>query len=161
MPVLVGSLAAIVLSFVWSRATTVGPVLFAWAGAAAGGVVAFVHHFDPAYDQVGIEYIVPSAAFGAVCGLLPGFTVRAAYLRGGNRCKAALESCAAAALSAGLGMVVGWVGHRRDDDAVIMAFGYSAAFAAVGAVLALVNWRLRGRRAVAEPDAAPDRGGSR
>jgi hypothetical protein len=144
IPVMVGSLAAIVLSLVWSRATTVGPVLFAWAGAAAGGAAAFVRHFDPARDRVGIEYIVPLAALGASCGLLPGFAVRAAYLRGSNRCKAALEACAAAALSAGLGMVVVWISHRREDDAVLMAFGYSAAFAVVGAALALVNWRLRG-----------------
>src|SRR6266852_3833866 len=64
MPVLVGSLLAIVVSFVWSRATIVGPVLFAWAGAAAGGTVAFVRHYDMANDQVGIDHIVPLAAFG-------------------------------------------------------------------------------------------------
>jgi hypothetical protein len=146
IPVLVWSLTAVVLSLVWDRATTVGPVLFAWAGAAAGGVVAFVRHYAPAYDQVGIEYIVPSAAFGAACGLVPGLAVRSAYLRGGSRRKAALEACAAAALFAGLGMVVGWISHRRDDNAVLMASGYSAAFAVVGAGLALVNWRLRGRQ---------------
>ena len=52
MPVLVGSLTAIVLSLVWSRPTTVGPVLFAWAGAAAycehettsTGAAHFGHH---------------------------------------------------------------------------------------------------------------------
>jgi hypothetical protein len=158
MPVLVGSLTAIVLSLVWDRATTVGPVLFAWAGAAAGGVVAFVRHYAPAYDQVGIEYIVPWAAFGAACGLVPGFAVRAAYLRGSRRRKAALEALAAAALCAGLGLVVGWIVHRRDDDAVLPAVGYSGAFAAVGAALALVNWRLRGQRSDAEPSAAADRG---
>ena len=151
MPVLVGSLTAIVLSLVWDRATTVGPVLFAWAGASAGGVVAFVRHYAPAYDQVSIEYIVPWAAFGAACGLVPGFAVRAAYRRGGNRRKVALEALAAAALCAGLGMVVGWIVHRRDDNAVPMAFGFSAAFAAIGAALAFVNWRLRGQ----QPDAAP------
>src|SRR4051812_49370231 len=57
--ILVGSVFAIVLSFVGSRATIVGPVMFAWAGAAAGGAVAFVRHFDPVYDRVSIEYIVP------------------------------------------------------------------------------------------------------
>ncbi len=143
MPVLVGSLSAIVLSLVWNRATTVGPVLFAWAGAAAGGAVAVVRHFDPAYDHVGIEYIVPSASLGAACGLLPGFAVRAAYLRSGNRGRCVLEAFAAAALTAGLGWIVGWISHRHDDDAVQMAFGCSAAFAVVGAALALVNWRLR------------------
>src|SRR5262245_19958680 len=143
MPVLVGSLTAIVLSLVWDRATTVGPVLFAWAGAAAGGAVAFVRHFDPAYDRVSIEYIVPSAAVGAACGLLLGFAVRAAYRRGGSRRKAALEAVAAAALSAGLGVIVGWIIHRRDENAVLMAVGYSAAFGAIGAALALVNWRMR------------------
>lgn len=161
MLVLVGSLFAIVFSLVWSRAMTVGPVLFAWAGAAAGGTVAFVLHFDPAYDRVGIDYIVPSAAFGAACGLVPGFAVRATYLRGGNRSKAAVEAFAAAALAAGLGMVVGWIGYRRDDNAVPIALVYSAGFAAVGAALALVNWRLRGQRADAEPQRAPDRGGNR
>jgi hypothetical protein len=157
MPVLVGSLTAIVVSLVWDRATTVGPVLFAWAGAALGGVAAFARHYDPAYDRVGIEYIVPFAAVGAACGLLPGFAVRAAYLRGGSRRRAALEALAAAALSAGLGLVVGWISHRRDDDAVLAASGYFAAFAAVGAALALVNWRLRRQRADAERGAAPDR----
>lgn len=151
MPVLVGSLTAIVLSLVWDRATTVGPILIAWAGAAVGGVVAFVRHYSPAYDQVGIEYIVPWAAFGAACGLVPGFAVRSAYLRGGNGRRAALEALAAATLSAGLGMVVGWMSHRRDENAVLMAFGHSAAFAVLGAALALVNWRLRGRRANAKP----------
>src|SRR5262245_44662787 len=135
MPVLVGSLTAIVLSLVWDRATTVGPVLFAWAGAAAGGVVAFVRHYDPAYARVGIEYIVPWAALGAACGLLPGYALRAAYRRGGSRRKAALEAVAAAALSAGLGVVVGWISHRRDEGAVLTALGYSAGFAAIGAAL--------------------------
>jgi hypothetical protein len=116
--------------------------------------VAFVCHYDPASDRVGIEYIVPFAALGAACGLLPGVAVRAAYLRGGNRRQAALEVCAAAALSAGLGLVVGLISHRRDDGAVPMAFGYSAAFAVVGAALALVNWRLRGRQVDAAPGAA-------
>jgi len=160
MPVLVGSLTAIVLSLVWDRATTVGPVLFAWAGAAAGGTAAFVLHYDPAYDLVGIEYIVPWAAFGAACGLMPGFAVRAAYRRGGNCRKAALEALAAAALCAGLGMVVGWVAHRRDDNAVPIAFGFSAAFAAIGAALAFLNGRLRGHGPDAEPGAAAD-GGAR
>jgi hypothetical protein len=54
-------------------------------------------------------------------------------------------------------MVVGWIGHRREDDSVQMAFGYSMAFAAVGAALALLNWRLRGRSPDAEPGAASDR----
>ena len=45
-------------------------------------------------------------------------------------------------LSAGLGMVVGWVGRR--DDTLRKAFGYSVVFAAVGVALAPVNWRLRG-----------------
>ena len=156
MPILIGSLFAVVLSLVWSRATTVGPVLFAWAGAAAGGAVAFVRHFDKASDRVGIEYIAPFAAVGAACGLLPGFAVRAAYVRGGHRRKAILEALAAAVLSAGLGMVFGWFGHRRGDDAGVIGLGYSAAFAAVGAGLALVNWRHRGRRADAERGAAAD-----
>jgi|GEM_PF-3705864 len=156
MPVLIGSLLVLLLSFVWSRATTVGPVFFAWAGAAVGGIVAFVGHFNPAYDQVGIEYIVPWAAFGAACGLLPGFAVRAAYFRGGRRCKAALEATAAAALSAGLGLVFGWIGHRREDDALSSALGYGAASAAIGASLALLNWWLRGRQVGTEPAAAPD-----
>jgi hypothetical protein len=156
MPVLFGSLLAILLSFVWSRATTIGPVLFAWAGAAAGGTVAFVRHYDMAKDQVGIDHIVPSAAFGAACGLLPGFAVRAHYLRGGHRCKVVLEAISAAALSAGLGLVFGWIGHRRNDDAVSSALGYGAAFAAIGALLALVNWRLRRRQANAEPGAEPE-----
>ncbi len=160
MPVLVGSLTAIMLSLVWDRATTVGPVLFAWAGAAAGGAVAFIRHYDPGHDHVGIEYIVPSAAVGAVCGLLPGFAVRAAHLLGNDRHKAALEAVAAAALSAGLGVVVGWISHRRDDNAVLMASGYSSVFAALGAALAFVNWRLRGQQRLAEPTAAPDRGGT-
>lgn len=143
MPVLIGSLTAIVLSLVWDRATTVGPVLFAWAGAAVGGVVAFVRHYAPANDQVSIEYIVPWAALGAMCGQVPGFAVRAAYLRGGNRWRATLETVAAAALFAGLGMVVGWLVYRRDDNAVPMAFAFSAAVALVGAALAVINWLLR------------------
>jgi hypothetical protein len=158
LPVLIGSLLALLLSFVWSRATTIGPVFFAWAGAAVGGTVAFVRHFDPNYDQVGIEYIVPSAALGAACGLLPGFAVRAAYLRGGRRCKAALEAIGAAALSAGLGLVFGWIGRRYDDGALFSALGYGATFAAIGAALALVNWRLRGRQQDAEQSASRDEG---
>lgn len=145
MPILFGSLLAIVSSPIWSRATTVGLILFAWAGAAAGGVVAFVLHFDKVSDRVHIEHIVPSAAVGAICGLLPGFAVRVAYVRGSSSRKAILEAFAAAVLFAGLGMVWGWIVHRRDDDVLSIAFRYSAAMAATGAVLALVNWRLRGR----------------
>lgn len=143
--ILVMSLTAIVLSLVWDRATTVGPVLFAWSGASVGGVVAFFCYYDPGYDRVGIEYIVPFATLGAVCGLVPGSAVHAAYLRGGNRRKAALEAISAAALSAGLGMIVGWIIHRRDDDAVLMAFVYGVVFALIGAVLALLNWWIRDR----------------
>jgi hypothetical protein len=160
MPVLFGSLLAILLSFVWSRPTIVGPVLFAWAGAAAGGVVAFIHHYDKANDQVGIEYIVPLAACGAACGLVPGFAVRAAYVRGGLRRKAALEAIAAAALFAGLGMIIGWIVHRFEDDPVSGAIQYAAVGALIGAALAFVNWRISGKQADAEPSAAPDRGGT-
>lgn len=146
MPILIGSLFVIVLSLVWDRATTIGPVLFAWAGATVGGTVAFVRHYRWDGDQVGIEHIIPSASFGAICGLLPGFAVRAAYLRGSNRRKAFLEAFAASALFAGLGTIVGWIANRREDDALSHALKYSAAFAVVGAVLALVNWKLRGEQ---------------
>jgi len=159
MPLLLGSFLAILFSLVWSRATIVGPILFAWAGAAAGGTVAFVRHFDKVNDRVDIEHIVPSAAVGAACGLLPGFAVRAAYLRGGRRRQAALEAFAAAALFAGLGMVRGWNFHRFGDHPISGASRWAAACAVVGAGLALVNWI--GRPADAGAGAAPDRGGIR
>lgn len=63
----------------------VGPVIFSWVGAASGGVVSFVRHFDWSSDRVRIEYIVPWALFGAACGLCFGFAVRAVYLRDGGR----------------------------------------------------------------------------
>jgi hypothetical protein len=149
MPILFGSLAAFVLSFIWSRATFVGPVLFAWAGAAAGGTFAFLRHFDRANDHVDIEQIVASAVFGAACGLVPGFAVRAAYLSGGNRRKVILEAFAAAAVSAGLGMIIGWIRNRFDDNPMPGLLRTAAILAAVGTALALVNWRLRSPR----PDA--------
>ena len=150
MPILFGSLLAVVVSLIWSRATTVGPVLFAWAGAAAGGAVAFFRHFDRAADRVDIEFIIPSAVIGAACGLLPGFAVRAAYRRGGPGRRAILEAVAAAALSAGLGMVFGWFGHTREEEAELVGLEYSVVFAAAGATLALVNWGLRRRRVQAD-----------
>jgi hypothetical protein len=143
VPVLFGSVLAIVLSFVWDRATFVGPVLFAWAGAAAGGTMAFVRHYDKGYDQVSIVFIVSSAAVGAVLGLLLGFAVRAAYLDGSGRRKAGLEVLAATALFAGIGMVVGWIRNRFEDDAVPGLVRSAVVFAGIGALLTLVNCRLR------------------
>ena len=150
-----GSLSAIVLSLVWSRATIVGPVMFAWAGAAVGGVWAFVHHYNPAYDRVGIDFIVPSAALGAACGLVPGFVVRSAYLRGGHRRQAVLEAFAASVLAASLGLVIGWISHRRHEDSLTIASVYSGVFAVVGAALALLNGRFRSTRnlgAISHPE---------
>jgi hypothetical protein len=149
LPLLIVSLMVIVSSLVWDRATTVGPVLFAWAGAAVGGVVAFVQHYEPAWDRVGIEHIIPSATIGATCGMLPGFAVRAAYRRGSRSFRVALESFAAAALCGGLGLVVGWIVFRREENAIGSAFGYSVAFAAVGAILAILNGWLLVRPATA------------
>lgn len=150
--ILVGLLMVIVLPLVWDRATTVGPVLFTWAGVAAGGVVAFVLHYDPRIDRVDIGHILPGTAFGAGVGLLIGFVVREAYLRGSNRRRAALEASAGAALAAGLGLVYGWIGYRLDDNTILMAFACSAASAVVGAALALLNWWLRSRRQTSKPE---------
>jgi hypothetical protein len=156
VPILVGSLLAIVLSFVWSRSTTVGPVLFAWTGAAVGGTVAFIRHYNENSDQVGIEYILPYAALGAAFGLLPGFAVRAAYLKGGRGRKAILEAIAAVILFVGLGMVFGWDIFRRSEYVVSGVLGSGAFFGAIGALLARDHWRARMRQSVAESGAEPD-----
>jgi hypothetical protein len=155
MPILVGSLLAIWLSFVWSRATIIGPIIFAWTGAATGGVVAFVRHFEKAHDQVDIQKIVLFAAVGAACGLLPGFAVRAAYLRGDDIRKAALESLAVGALLAALGLVIGWNINRFSDSPLSSAFMFAAVGAVIGAGAAYVSFRCRGHRTEIEESASP------
>ncbi len=144
--VLLGSLTVLTVSFVWPRAFIVGPVLFAWAGAAFGGIIACVRHYDRSYDQVGIEYIVLYAGFGVIWSWFPGFAVFDAYRRGSRRRKVILEAYSAASLFAGFGVVVGWNIHRRGDAAEWFAVGYSVMCAMIGAALALLNgriWRCR------------------
>ena len=85
--------------------------------------------------------------------MLPGFAVRAAYLRGGRRCKAALEAIGAAALSAGLGLVFGWIGRRREDIPLLVNYFVAKASREMGkqiktissnAMQALTNYPWKG-----------------
>ncbi|HMP04196.1 MAG TPA: hypothetical protein PKD86_09620 [Gemmatales bacterium] len=143
---------AVVISLVWSRATTVGPVMFAWSGAAVGGFVSFIMYYDSAADRVALDLILTSALAGAACGLLFGLGVRAVYLRVGSRCQAALEAFAAAALAAGLGLDVGWTFYRDEGPVVPGALRFAAAGAGIGAVLAVLNWYLYRRPKAARPE---------
>ena len=145
LAILVGALLAIVCSLVWSRASIVGPVMFAWAGASAGGFFAFVCFYNEAYDRVDILAIIPAAMLGAAIGSSLGMAVRGAYIQGTARRKAILEAISGAAFLAGLGLIYGWIGYRFEENTAPKALAVAGLFGVIGAGLAVVNWRIRRR----------------
>ncbi|MBX9624559.1 MAG: hypothetical protein K2X82_12195 [Gemmataceae bacterium] len=96
-------------------AAVVGPAVFAVGGALAG-IAAGMHWFPDRggeWGTVSIDTGVPLAVCGAVAGAAVGLVAKAVYRRS-PPLRAGLVVLTAAALGAGVGAPLGWIGAGRD-----------------------------------------------
>lgn len=143
IPILVGSIVAIVMVFVLPRPVIFGPLICAWIGAAIGVSLATMYHYDAEYNRVYIENSLPLFGAGLMCGMFPGFIVMAIYEKR-LYSRGFIEVLAVTIIFTSVGAMIGTqAGKGKHVAAIYRGTGGGAIF---GLFVGLIQWRFGGRK---------------
>lgn len=154
--ILAVSLFAVLMVFFLPRHLIFGPLILAWAGAAAGVALGMIFHYDRVHDRVDLDRSLPLMILGLCAGMLPGALISRIY-RASPASRGWVEVFDVTVLFGGVGMLAGtWLGikseSRPPDETVIGIVGG----AILGFLVGLGQWLAEGRKKVGPGEVLPN-----